>query len=163
MSPNSSQSNAIKESGSLCPKSLKEMYKRRFRGQKNSFGAGKNGLQAFFLFLFLLAMLSTDGGLRFSAVQKWLLFKKERNSKAFSFWQIHDWRDSILRQVQLSCKICWSEKLKKMYVREIWQHATQYFSIVPFTKQLKFITTYGYKKHPSMIFESRNFLERVIT
>ena len=86
MSPNSSKPNPAKELAFLCPKSLKGMLKRRFRGQKkNSFGAEKNGLQAFFFFLFLLAMLSTESGLRSSAVQNWLLIKKERNSETFSF------------------------------------------------------------------------------
>ena len=48
MSPNSSKPNAIEESGFLCPKSLKKMLKKRFRGQKTCFGAEKNELQAFF-------------------------------------------------------------------------------------------------------------------
>ena len=45
---------------------------------------------------------------------KLVAYKKERNSETFSFWQIHNWKGSILCQGQLC------EKLKKMYVQERW-------------------------------------------
>ena len=58
------------------PQKLERNVKKKFRGQKASFETEKNGLQAFVLFLFLLAMLSTESGLRFSGAQNWLLIKK---------------------------------------------------------------------------------------
>ena len=104
----------LSKSRDFCaPKAWTKCKKEDLGGKKTVLKQKKNGVRASFLFLFLVAMLNTESGLRFSAVQNWLLIKKERNSETFSFWQIYDWKGSVLYQVQLSCKIYWSEKLKK--------------------------------------------------
>ena len=89
----------LSKSRDLCAPKAGKKCKREDVGSKKPVLEQKKMDYMHFLFLLLLAMLSTKSGLRFSVVQNWLLIKKERNSETFSFRQIHDWKGSILCQV----------------------------------------------------------------
>ena len=79
----------LSKSRDFCaPKAWTKCKKEDLGGKKTVLKQKKNGVRASFLFLFLVAMLNTESGLRFSAVQNWLLIKKERNSETFSFWHM---------------------------------------------------------------------------